>query len=124
LKLFEQAMGSDYQRTLPKSDEDQLKDSGEQIWDSYKESYWAIGVDPADVEETQARLKDSPDCLITNMFLRDINEKMKHAQEVESPENLAFLARRNKLQHQAKEKHKELGEEKSALFKKHSSCWK
>ena len=116
LNLMEQAMGADYKRTPPKTHEERSEELGKQVWDLYKENYWAIGVDPADVDQVHARLKNDPHCLFSRLYLNQLGMRMKEAEEALSPQDLRFIAHRNKLQHQAKEIHKELGEQKSALI--------
>lgn len=93
-----------------------VADTGQEVWDAYKTKLWAMGVDPAEVEEWQERLEARPDCIFTKMYLSNLSEKLQQVED-NDPQELDFLARRNKYKHDAKQQHKELREEKSALIK-------
>lgn len=79
LKLLLQAKGADYKQSAPKSHDEQMKEIGQEIWDSNKEKFWAINVDPALVERLQERLKENSSEFMASMLLQDISRNLQDA---------------------------------------------
>ena len=96
---------------------DEEPDMGQQVWDAFKERFWLIGQDPAEVEELQEQLRNEPDNFFVSLFLQDLGRKLKAAEEYHPADSFAFLIRRNKSKHAARKAFEELDTEKQALIR-------
>lgn len=116
LKLLQDASGQFGGKGGRASQDDRLRDEGEEFWDAYKQQLWAIGQDPEEVEALQDRVQANPGDIFSVMFLRMLAAQLEEAQNKYSPDELAREARGNRFKFRAKQEHEKIGKENSALI--------